>query len=173
MAKKKIKISPIFALLSIVCAVVSFGMMFVKSINVVGYSKTEYPYTGLQAVFGVAGEKTDITQLEFSFMNLIPYILLAVAVILIVLSILKRSNNRILNFVICGLFIASGILFFCEGAFTVLGNFFDNGLTGVIGGVSGAKITVEITVGAIVAAICSIVGGLSMLASIFTAKKSK
>ena len=171
MAKKKFNISPILALLAIVCGVVSICMMFVKSVNVVGYLKTEYPYSGLQATFGYTAEDAKVSQLNFSFMNLLPYILLVVAIVLAVMIVLKKSNNKLLSFVICGLLVASGILFFCEGAFTVLGDFFDNTITGGIGAVTGAEITVELATGAIVAAISSLVGGALMLVSVFTKSK--
>lgn len=173
MAKKKSNVSPLLAMLSIVCGVVSICMMFVKSINVVGYLNTSKEYTGMQATFGYTAENSKVSELAFSFMNLLPYILLVVAIVLVVLSILGVSKSKIVKFVACGLFVVSGILFFCEGSFTVLGDLFNNKATQIVGSITSAEITANLAVGAIVAGASSLVGGALMLLSTFMAKKSK
>ena len=178
MAKKKSKKSlPIFALLAIVCAVVSICMMFVDSIKVVaetskGTSEDGVFYTGLQAVFGYTDEKTKIKVFEFSFMNLLPYLLLVGAIVLSVMLVLKKSNNKLFSFVICGLLIAAGVLFFFEGAFTIIADTGINNIASGLGQIFGVESKVELAVGAIVAAISSLVGGALMAVSVF-AKKSK
>ncbi len=170
MAKKKSSVAPILALLAVVCGVVAICMCFVTSVNVVGYTSTNYPYTGLQATFGYTAENSSISELAFSFMNLLPYILVIVAVVIAVLSLVGVSRSRLVKFIACGLFVVSGILFFCEGSFTVLGDLFNNTGTSIVGSLTGAEINVNITTGAIVAGITSIVGGALMLLNTFSSK---
>lgn len=172
MRKKKVSINFVFELLVVVFSVVAICMMFVKSVNVVGYSNTKYGYTGLQATFGYTPEDSTISELAFSFMNLLPYILLVFAAVLTILSMMGSLKGKVVKYVICGLLVVSGILFFLEGVFTVYGDLFNNAVTNWLNNNSGSKITTELAVGAIIAGCASLVAAVCECLT-FTLKTKK
>ncbi len=79
MAKKKSKkqISSIVSLISAALGIVALVMIFLPAI---GVKDTETTYTGLQIVFGYKGT-TGVTIFEFSFMNLLTYLLVIAGVV--------------------------------------------------------------------------------------------
>lgn len=167
MAKRKSGLSFWLTIVSIACGVASICMMFLKSIKLTTVEKitglkTSSEYTGLQAVIGYTENK--VSALKFSFLNLLPYILLVIAIIISVLALFGMTKGKIVKFVVCGLFIVSGVLFFCESQFIVLGDLFKNELTGLL---KTVELQRSLGLGAIIAGSCSLVGGVSMLISAF------
>ena len=159
MSKKKVQLKLIFDVLAVVLSVVAICMMFVKSVYVQGVLKAEY--TGLEATFGCVNSDTDLSFLEFSFMNLLPYILLVGAVVLIVLSVCGMAKGKLTRYLSCGLLVASGVLFFCIGAFVVPGDFYV------------VKVTTELAVGSIVAGSCALVAAVCELLTLLLKTKKR
>ena len=143
MSKKKVELKLIFDVLAVVLSVVAVCMIFVKSVYVQGLLTAEY--TGLEATFGCVNPDTELSFLNFSFMNLLPYILLVLAVVLVILSMCGIVKGKVAKYLACALLAVSGILFFCIGAFVVPGDFYV------------VKVTTGLMVGAIVAGSCALV----------------
>ena len=175
MSKKKTKINFNFIceLFVIVLSVVAICMMFVHSVDVVGYSTTKYGYTGLQATFGYTAEDSSVSELAFSFVNLLPYIFILFSVVLTVLSMIGSLKGKVGKYVVCGLLFAAGVLFFLEGVFTVYGDLFNNVITQWINSNSSAKITTELATGAIVAGIVSILAAVCEALTFTLCKKKR
>lgn len=95
-------------------AVVAICMIFLAAVSYkVGNEVTTY--SGLQVVFGykatetVLGSKVSVEILDFSFMNLLPYILLIVGLVLAVMNLLGKGN-KLMTIIACACFVIAGIL---------------------------------------------------------------
>lgn len=153
MAKKKSKknnIKPILKLVALVLGVgaVLFGLL--KSITFIDkVLETETSFTGFQVIFGYTEEikagntvLSTVEHLTFSFMALLAFLLPLLG------GVLTMPKNKILNFVAMGCFVAGAILLFLLPSFAITELYV-------------AKLfTSKLAVGAILAAICSILGGL-------------
>lgn len=160
MSKKKVELKLIFDVLAVVLSVVAICMIFVKSVAVQGLLKAEY--TGFEATFGCINPDTELSFLNFSFMNLLPYILLVCAVLLVILSMCGIVKGKLAKYLACAFMVASGVLFFCIGAFVVPGDFYV------------VKVTTELAVGSIVAGCASLVAGaLECLTFVLKTKKKR
>ena len=156
MAKRKNKtmnlaINAIAALLGIVAIV----MLFVAS---VGIKDTETTYTGLQVTFGYEASVPvigKVTVFEFSIMNLVSYILVAVGVLFTVLGAIGKGS-RFASFISAAAFIVGGIFFFLMPTYTVI----NSTATRYLGELNG---NLCLGVGAIVSAVCSILAGAAQL----------
>ena len=152
MAKKKSKsnVGKILGVLAAVLGIIAVCMIFVDTVKVpdtkiLGAVVEGAGQTGLQVAFGY--KESDVGVFAFSFMALLPYLLIIGG---IVLSLLK--GNKMLNFVSAVLFVAGGVLCFLMPGFVV-------GADNALGKVADA-IEYEVAIGAIVSAAASILAGL-------------
>lgn len=156
--KKKTNLKPIFYGIAIILGIAAFCMLFTnvyKITTTVGNSSTTEVAKGTVAVFG--GEFAGLEKgIVFSFMNMLTYILVLAAVVLSVLKLANVCKAKWVDFVIAGLFVVSGIFFFCTTAFTTL----DTNLQKTIDAVGSlTKVTKSLGVGAIVGGILSLLAG--------------
>lgn len=156
MAKRKNKtlnlaINAISALLGVVAIV----MLFVASI---GINDTDTTYTGLQVTFGydasipVIGK---VTVFEFSIMNLVSYILVAIGVLFTALGAMGKGS-RFASFIAAGAFIVAGVFFFLMPTYTVI----NSTATKYLGELNN---NLCLAAGAIVSAVCAIIAGAAQL----------
>ena len=89
--KKKVKVNDLFDIVAIILGVVALCMMFVNAINVDVLLGT-VTYTGAQITFGYATEYA--TYFSFSFLNLLPYLLVVCSVIVLVLQLTKTIKTK-------------------------------------------------------------------------------
>lgn len=167
---KFLTLQNVLLLLAVVLGVVSICMMFVNSVTLgaksttIDISSKPVSYTGVQATFG------EEHIFAFSFMNLLTYILVLVAMVLSVVKMFGPLKSKVANYVITALFVVAGVFFFCSGAFSVLAETTD----AVSGALSSAvTITKSITTGAIVAGCLSLTAGVLTLVPTFAKTKTK
>lgn len=103
-----------------VLSVVTICMMFVtaftttQSATVLGQTvENVTTYTGLEAIFG----KEDV--LLFSFMNLLSYILVLAALVLLILKLCGVLKSKVFDYVIVALFVVAAVFFFLTVQFVV------------------------------------------------------
>lgn len=167
MAKKKksSNLGKVLSLVAIVLGIVAVCMMFVNTIKVpdtivLGKVVAEGEgYTGLNVVFGV--KEGDIAMFDFSIMALLTYLLIVVSVVFSVLN-LKAKKNKVLDIVACLSFVVAGILCFLMPSLIVFAD--------TIVGKGASLIEYEVTTGAIVSAIASIVSALTVLVKLVVKK---
>lgn len=164
MAKKKTKSlnNNILYLVAAVLGVVAVCMIFVAAFVVKdsGTGALSETYTGLQAVFGYSTEKADY--LAFSFMNLLPYVLVIAGVVIAVLRFFGVAKNNIMDWVSVALFVVGGILFFCTASFTILSEGYNDLIKAA--NVIKTYVTTGLGAGPIIAGICSILSGATVVA---------
>lgn len=168
--KKSVGLGKILNLVAIAFGVVAIAMIFVTSMNINGSVfglEGTTSFTGLDVVFGMS--EGDVTFIEFSFLNLLPYVLLVVAVILLILSLLGVVKKNLVNYVAALLMIVAGVLFFLTVNFTILNEAFQSAIDLV--NIAKELVTKTLGVGAIVAGIASILGGLVVIGGTVKAKK--
>lgn len=172
MAKKKNSVSKYTSLLAILLAITSACMIFCTAIVYkVSDSANPVNFTGMQVTFGYTANalegitssiKADINYFAFSFMNLLPYILLLVGIVFAVLKVVGGKNNsKMFSFVAAACFIAGGVLMFCVVPFSVLGT---NELVQTFSVLK--KQYMSLGVGAIVGGVLGILGGTVELADL-------
>ena len=109
--------------------------------------------TGLQVAFGYS--EKEISCLAFSFMALLPWVLVIAGVVLTALNTFSKKGSKLFDFISIGAFIAAGVLFFMMPSFMV----FAETLSGVV----LEALEWKLAAGAIVAGACSIVAGALVL----------
>lgn len=168
MAKKKSSLFSLSNLLyigALVLGVVAICMIMTTSLTIEGSVGSYKGTTGVSGIKVVFGAEDD--GFLFSFMNLVPYILLVAAVVLLVLKVLGKMNGGLANIVATVLFVVAGVMFLMVPNFVVLEEtfkkLFDLALkTELVKKVAGT--------GAIISAICSFVAGVCSLVPLFTKK---
>lgn len=143
-----------------ILGVVAICMIFVSAFSVKRPLITD-TFSGLQSVFGFA--ENDFTYLSFSFMNLLTYILVVVAVLFAILKLCGVLKSKLLNYVIAALFVVAGVFFFLTSTFAVYGEVYKTYVEAV-----GSS--VALGAGSIVAGISSICAGCLTLVSSFVKK---
>lgn len=111
MAKKKNSTGKITALVSAVLGLVALVMIFLPA---VGIKQSDTTYTGLQVTFGYKETVPiigDITIFEFSFMNLLTYLLALAGIVFSVLSAMGKGS-KFAAFIAAGAFAVAGVFFF-------------------------------------------------------------
>ena len=173
MAKKKNSVSKYTSLLAILLAIASACMIFCTAIVYkVSDSANPVNFTGMQVTFGYTANalegitssiKADINYFAFSFMNLLPYILLLVGIVFAVLKVVGGKNNsKMISFAAAACFIAGGVLMFCVVPFSVLGT---NEILGKAIPTLN-KQYMSLGIGAIVGGVLGILGGTVELADL-------
>ncbi len=176
MAKKKNSVSKYTSLLAILLAIASACMIFCTAIVYkVSDSADPINFTGMQVTFGYTSTKNilegitsaikiegSINYFAFSFLNLLPYILLLAGIVFAVLKVVGgKSNSKMFSFVAAACFIAGGVLMFCVVPFSVLGT---NELVQTFSVLK--KQYMSLGVGAIVGGVLGILGGTVELADL-------
>lgn len=146
--KKQKQTSRMVSLIATLLGLVAIAMIFLPN---VANKITDTTYTGLQIAFGYS--KRSITIFEFSFMNLLVYLLAAAGV---VFSVLGLNGGKLSNFIATIAFIACGVLFFFSPSFCA-------------GSVIGGNVTdaLDLAYGAIIGAIAALLAGLAQLYKVF------
>ncbi|MBQ8424989.1 MAG: hypothetical protein IJX17_03090, partial [Clostridia bacterium] len=151
----------LLCLVAIVAGVVAVCMIAMPSLKIESaLSSLTGPktYSGLKAVFGSKVE--DYEYMSFSFMNLLPYILVLAGVVVLALKVLGKMGG-LANIVAVVAFVAAGILFLFVNKFVVLSDVYELALK---------LAEVKIGVGALISAICSFVAGACALVPVFVKK---
>lgn len=156
LSKKSFNLGKVLYFVAAVLGIVALVMMFVETVKVPDtdlgiLGKVEYEgYSGLKVAFG--HKENDVAILKFSFMALLPYLLVVAGIVLTVLNMVGKKSNKILDFVSAIALVVAGVLFFIMPSFMV---FADNLIAKVV-----AEADFKIVTGAIVSAISSIAAGV-------------
>lgn len=151
---------------AIVLGLVAFFMIFVAAINIYHKSEIITSYTGWDAVFGysetetVLGSQVTTTYLDFSFMNLLPYLLVVAGVVLLVLNCFGKGV-KFLYFICAGCFIAAAVLFFLTVGMTAVHVVVTDTALGTISTPMVNLTNAFLGAGPIVSASCSILAGVA------------
>ena len=158
MAKKKkssLNLGKFLYAVAAVLGIVALIMLFVEAVKVpdtdlgvLGTLEGE-GYTGLQVAFGKENE------LAFSFMALLPVLLVVAGAVLSALQIFAKKGIKVLDFVAIVCFVAAGVLYFIMPSFIVAAE--------TVAGLVIEKIEYVLAIGSIIAAICSILAGATIL----------
>ena len=158
MAKKKNNVGTLLSAVAVVLGVVAVCMFFLTSVkvvtNVLGVTGTT-EFVGKDVVFGrenYAG---------FSFMNLLPYILVIVGVVFAIVSLVSKKNAKMFDYIAGLALVVAGVLFFVTAGFTQWIESYRNVLDL---GIKAETTTVSLGVGAIISAITSILAGILVCA---------
>ena len=162
MAKKK-SITKYAGFTAILLALASIGFMFAPAI-VYGSGDDPTTYTAFQAMFGYTsktGDRIVVTRtlLDFSFMNLLTLILLAVGIVFSVLKMLSGKNAKLFTLITTACFIVAGVFLFMTITFTVP-HVSDNSAEKLF---DLSKDNMTLGWGAIVSAICALIAGACKL----------
>ena len=162
MAKKKMKIAPLMSALATLLGLVAVIMLFVP---VLGVKDVDTTYTGLKVVFGYKEKVAiigDVTVFNFSFMNLLTYILALAGTVLSLLNLLAKKPNKLFSLLAMVAFVVSAVFFFCTVSFTSV-NEDASKIFDLFGG--DIKELFKLGVGAIVGGVLSILAALASAAS--------
>ncbi|MBQ8451835.1 MAG: hypothetical protein IJ538_03565 [Clostridia bacterium] len=132
---------------AVLLGIVAVCMIFVHSLTVNLALGATAEYTGLQATFGYTAKGTlvDVVHFSFSFMNLLSYLLVLAAVVLVVLRLANVVKAKAVDWIAVILFVVAGVLFFLMPQLAVSELY--NGVTKTL------------AVGAILSAVFSLVAG--------------
>lgn len=166
MAKKKkgLSLGKILGFVVALLGLVAICMVFVDAVTtgdkeVFGVTVEGVKYSGIKLIFGV--KENDMAVLSFSFMALIPVILVLAGTVLSVLNALK-DDAKLVNFIIAGMFVVAGVLYFIMPNFMVFAD--------TISGAFVKELEFKLAVGSIIAGICSVLAGVISLAKPFLKK---
>lgn len=158
MAKRKNKkqTSRMISLIATLLGIVASAMIFLPNVAI---KDTETTYTGLQIAFGYSEDLlgAKIAVFEFSFMNLLVYLLAAAGV---VFSVLGLNGGKLSNFIAAAAFIACGVLFFFSPSFCLMNETGSDFVS-----LLGRDITdiLKLAYGAIIGAIAALLAGAAQL----------
>ena len=164
MAKKKSKanVGQILTLVAILLGIVAVVMMFVSAI---GVKDSDVTYTGLQVAFGFK-EATilggEVIVFNFSFMNLLTYVLATVGVVFAILGIIGKGS-KFASLISAIAFVASGVFFFMTISFSIPNE--------DVSAIINLKDAYVLGVGSIIGGIVSIISGICCLANVVIENK--
>lgn len=157
--KDKLTLKNLMYALCVVLGVVTILLMFGEW--AVDKNIADFSYTGVQATFGYSVEEPfPIDYLNFSFMNLLPFLLVFACIVLAVLKFLGVIKSRVVDIVMIVLFVASAVLFFCANNFVIFAS-------------ELVKLKLKLGAGAIVAGILSILCAGTVVLPAFVLKDKK
>ncbi len=137
-AKKRTLFKQIAIGSSIILGLVAFFMMFAPAI--VNKDVAELSYTGTQITFGLkrTAGALSVEIYKFSFMNLLPYILVLGGVVVTVLNIFGKAS-KFGAFIAIALYLVAGVFFFLALTFalptTVSNEYFKLGAGPIVSGI--------------------------------------
>ncbi len=161
--KKKSNLGPIFPALSVLLGLVAVVMLFLPAVAV---KNTDTTYTGLQITFGYSVAVPVVGDFEifkFSFMNLLPYILVVGGIVFAVLSAMGKGSG-FASFIAAAAFIVAGVFFLLQASFII-----SNDLTAAVSSFLGVNLKDGFTLayGGIIAMVCSFLAGALSLLKVF------
>ena len=147
------KISKLLAPISLCLAAIALAMIFLPAV-VEGTGDSAISFSGLQVVFGYSETNGNLTYnyTAFSFMNLLPYILLLAGIVLLGITMGGKKIKFVYVITTC-LFVVAAVLLFLSVTFVVPAT----NLGGYINGIS--KEDCVLGIGSILAGIFSILAG--------------
>jgi len=153
--KKNNQLKTVLSIVAILMGIGAVCLMCVAAVVETGLT-TVTKYKGYQAVFGLKD------YMNFSVLNLIPYVLVALAVVFAVAAVASNKKAKTFRYVSAALFIVAGVLLF----FTVNFVNWTEGYKAVLDvAINTLKTTkLSLGVGTIISAIVSIVAGICMAA---------
>ena len=162
MTKKKSSRSgsqKIFNLIALILGVVAVAMLFLSVVknpdtSVLGTTIKGGELSGLEVAFGYS--ENSIKCLDFSFMALIPWLLVVIGVVLTLINILSKKASKLFNYIAIILFVGAGVMFFLMPNFMA----FSDSVSGLI----LKNLKWNLAIGSIIAGVSSILSGLVLLA---------
>ena len=134
------KLKKYLPLVAVILAVVAVAMMFLPAFE----GEANKDIKGFNAVFGYS--MMGMKVLDFSFMNLVPYVLLIVGIVCAGM-VSKKEDNFVISIVAAVCMLVAGIFFFMVPNFSV-------------SAIPGISVNAKIGTGAILSAVCSIAGAV-------------
>lgn len=161
MAKRKSSLGKPLAFVAAVLGLVAVVMLFLPAI---GIKDTDTTYTGLQITFGYKESLLgfEYTVFDFSFMNLLTYILAVVGIVFSVLSAMGKGS-KFAAFIAAAAFAISGVFFFLSVSYT-LPNEDASKIISFVGG--DIKDALTLAYGAIIGGVASLLAAVCNLGKI-------
>lgn len=161
MAKRK---SNLGKPLSFVAAVLGLAAVVMLFLPAIGIKDTDTTYTGLQITFGYKESLLgfEYTVFDFSFMNLLTYILAVVGIVFSVLSAVGKGS-KFAAFIAAAAFAVSGVFFFLSVSYT-LPNEDASKIISFVGG--DIKDALTLAYGAIIGGVASLLAAVCNLGKI-------
>lgn len=161
--KKKVDLGIIATAVAALLGVVAVIMLFLPAIAVVDSDTT---YKATEVIFGL--KKTEpivgeVVYFEFSFMNLLTYILVAVGVVFTILGYLGKGS-KFACLISTVAFLVAGIFFLLTVAFCVPGKGIEDfviGMGSLFGKETSVKDYLALAAGPIIGAICSFLAAVA------------
>lgn len=164
--KKSISISKKVCIAGIIMGVVAILMIFLNGMNIIGLGDSDVAsFTGLQATFGDENEG-----LNFSFLNLLSYILVVVAIVMLILTLVGVFKKKWINYISAALLVVGGILFFFTAQFAVLNDVIQS-LIDLANSLKDSSVVFVPGYGSIIAGVLSVIAGLVVIGGTVKAKK--
>lgn len=122
MAKKRKKSSALglaFSAGAVIFAIAAVCMMFLNAVELVSGENVLAQYTGVQVAFGYSETYPifgEVKFLNFSFMNLLPYLLALGGGVVAVLAALSKKSF-LLNVIAAACFVAAAVFFFTAASY--------------------------------------------------------
>ena len=170
MAKKKRtnSLTQIVTAAAVLLGLVAIAMIFVPTVTVKGIINT-YTFTGLNLAFGCNLENTSTAIFEFSFMNLLTYILALAVTVVALMGLIKNSfASGLFRIIAAACFIVSGVFFFMSINFCIPNTTASNITKFFSGDIKSAG---TLAVGAYIGGITAIIAGVCELLSVFVFNK--
>lgn len=161
MAKRKSSVGKPLSFVAAVLGLVAVVMLFLPAI---GIKDTDTTYTGLQITFGYKESLLgfEYTVFDFSFMNLLTYILAVVGIVFSVLSAMGKGS-KFAAFIAAAAFAVSGVFFFLSVSYTLL----NEDASKIISFVGGdIKDALTLAYGAIIGGVASLLAAVCNLGKI-------
>ena len=161
MAKRKSNLGKPLSFVAAVLGLVAVVMLFLPAI---GIKDTDTTYTGLQITFGYKESllALEYTVFDFSFMNLLTYILAVVGIVFSVLSAMGKGS-KFAAFIAAAAFAVSGVFFFLSVSYT-LPNEDASKIISFVGG--DIKDALTLAYGAIIGGVASLLAAVCNLGKI-------
>lgn len=161
MAKRKSSVGKPLSFVAAVLGLVAVVMLFLPAI---GIKDTDTTYTGLQITFGYKESLLgfEYTVFDFSFMNLLTYILAVVGIVFSVLSAMGKGS-KFAAFIAVAAFAVSGVFFFLSVSYT-LPNEDASKIISFVGG--DIKDVLTLAYGAIIGGVASLLAAVCNLGKI-------
>ena len=175
MAKKRKKstLGLVFSAGAVIFAIVAVCMMFADAVKLVSGENVLVSYKGTQVAFGYSETYPIIGEvkfLNFSFMNLLPYILALAGAVVAVLAALSKKSF-LLNIIAVACFVAAAVFFFTAASYvSVAGSEGSGSLNALVKNIVDALKdgdNLKIAIGSILGGVFSIVAAACSALKIF------
>lgn len=120
--KKKFKLSGYCDFVAMLFGVAAFCMMFLTCVKYTDSARVK-EFTGYQIVFGYSEKligSSSVQWLVFSFMNLLPYILVLVGIFATALCAFGKRSSGLLGIIAFAAFVVAAVFFFLAANFVTL-----------------------------------------------------